>query len=154
LPAELPNNVIDALPIMQAKWDSAWTIEDLRALDCPSIKMLPFVAMEEGARTCDNAVNYWHDEPTKHAHTDFKRGRVYAQLLLKAIEADRPTHRRAYSAPRYLERIFAAMINDAIKRRLKGGKGSRTNITSAMDGFLYGISHHICGLKDPLVPAA
>jgi hypothetical protein len=60
---ESPNNLMDALPIMQAKWDAAWTIEEMRAFDCPAIKLGPLVATEERAKRCDNAVNWWHDEP-------------------------------------------------------------------------------------------
>jgi hypothetical protein len=150
LPAELPANVLDAIPALSER---PWTIEEVRALYCPAIKLLPFVVMEEGASAADKAVNYWCDEPTKHAHVDYKRGRVYAQLLLKAIEDDRPKHRPMFHAPRYLERIFEAMIDDAIERRRKGGKGSRTNVSSTVSGFLRGLSHHICGVKDPLGPA-
>jgi hypothetical protein len=60
---ESPNNLMNALPIMQAKWDAAWTIEEMRAFDCPAIKLGPLVATEERAKRCDNAVNWWHDEP-------------------------------------------------------------------------------------------
>jgi hypothetical protein len=148
-PGEFPPNVINAV----GKFERPWTLEDLRARFCPAMKLLPFVVMQEDASLTDHPLNWWCDEPTKHSHVDFKRGRVYAQLLLKAIKADLPNN-RASDAVFYLERIFAAMVDDAIRRRLKGGKGSRLNISSTVSGFLSEISRYICGVPDPLEPAA
>jgi hypothetical protein len=125
-----------------------WSEEDIRAIFCPELKMLPFIVMKE-SNPCANAELYWHDEPSKHGHVDYKRGHDYALLTLEAIDRDRPVHRRAYAAPTYLEHIFEAMINDAIERRRKGGKGSRTNLTSSMRGFLDEITRRICDKQDP-----
>jgi hypothetical protein len=77
--------------------------------------------------------------------------------LLIAIEMDRPRYRR-YAAGIYLRHIFAAMIDDPVKRHLRGGKLSRTSITSTMDGFLHELADHICGTQKagppPNTPAA
>jgi hypothetical protein len=119
------------------------------------MKLLPFVVMREGANPCENAINYWCDEPTKHGGVDHKRGRLYAQLTVKAIKtsAGEVTAGRRTAAPHYLERIFAAIVDDAIERRRKGGKGSRRNITATADGFLRELALYICDQEDQLPPA-
>jgi hypothetical protein len=139
----LPENAINAMP----RFDKPWSEAKVRRAYGPSIKMLPFVAMKEDAKSwCDNPLNYWCDEPTKKGHVDFRRGVLYAELTLKAIKKDG-------ACPHYLERIFEAIIDDAIERRRKGGKGSRTNRTSTVHGFLHKLSQHICGSITPDLPS-
>jgi hypothetical protein len=136
----LPENVVSGIR------DKKWTEAEIRRVFGPSIKRLPFVAMKEDAKSwCDNALNYWCDEPTKHGHVDFKRGVLYAELTLKAIKKDG-------TCPRYLEHILEAIIDDAIERRRKGGKKSRTNRTSTVHGFVHKLSEHICGSLTPVLP--
>jgi len=121
---------------------------------CPAIKLLPFVAMKEGARVCDRAVNWWNDEPTKQGGGDHHRGRVYARLLLKAIDDSRPTKgNKGFGAPRFLEQIFEGMLEDAVRRRIKAGRRSRSTLTPTMDGFLREISLHICRVESHTSPA-
>jgi hypothetical protein len=85
-----PKSVIDLLSIRAKR---KWTAEEARALFCPAMKGLPFVAPKEpGGNVCAGMGNYhwWSDEPTELAHGDHNRGRVYAWLLVRAIEEDRP----------------------------------------------------------------
>ena len=149
LPVELPANAIDCMSTFKREL----TEEDVRAIFCPEIKLLPFIVMKEGENPCRNAECYWHDEPSGEGHVDSKRGAVYAQLTIKAIQRDRPRY-RPYAAPHYLKQIFEAMVNDALERRRRGGKGSRTTITPAMSGFLNELSEHICKHIGPSDPVA
>jgi hypothetical protein len=135
---ELPEDVVE-LPRRE------WTEEEVRAYFCPTIKMLPFVVMQSD-NPLKNATCYWHDEhgSSQRGYEDVKRGRTYAQLFIQAVERDRPTYRSVYAAPRYLEAILTAMVNEALERRRKGGKGSRTTFTGAMTGFMVELTEHIC----------
>jgi hypothetical protein len=146
---ELPDNVMDCL----SRFQRPYTEEDVRAIYCPEIKLLPFIVMKEGENPCKNPECYWHDEPSGEGHVDYKRGQAYAQLTIKAIERDRPRYRRS-AAPIYLRYVFEAMVNDALERRRRGGKKSRTTITSAMSGFLEELSDHICRHIGPSDPVA
>jgi hypothetical protein len=146
---ELPDNVMDCM----TRFQRPYTEEDSRAIYCPEIKLLPFVILKEDENPCRPAECYWCDEPSGEGHVDYKRGRAYAQLTIKAIQRDRPRY-RPYAAPHYLQSIFEAMVNDALERRRRGGKGSRTTITSAMSGFLQELSDHICKHIGPSDPVA
>jgi hypothetical protein len=141
MPLELPNNAVELFCDERPR---KGTEGEVRAVFCPSINQLPFVLMKEGGNPLERAKSYWHDEPSNHGGVDHRRGRTYAQLFIKAVERDRPAGRRVGAAPCYLEAIFAAMIDDAFERRRKGGKGSRTTLTSAMAGFLRELADHIC----------
>jgi hypothetical protein len=146
--------LLDGVADLMRLSEKPWTEADIRASYCPEIKKLPFIGMKEGLNNaCENAELYWCDEPTKHGHHDYKRGRTYALLTIEAIERDRPKtgQRRAYAGSHYLAQIFEAMITDAIDRRRKGGIGSRKALTSTMDGFLYELSRAFCG-ADPERP--
>jgi len=155
----LPNSVIDLLSIRAKR---KWTAEEVRAFYCPAMKGLPFVAPKElGGNVCAGIGSYhwWSDEPTELSHGDHHRGRVYAWLLVRAIEEDRPLQnpqasRDFFGTPRFLEMIFATMIEDAVRRRLKGGKNSRKPLTPTMDGFLRELSLHICQVGDRTNPVA
>jgi hypothetical protein len=46
-----------------------------------------------------------------------------------------------------LKCVFESMIEDAIDRRNKRGKGSRTIVTSAMSGFLSELTREIAGVR-------
>src|ERR1700737_3892841 len=81
----LPENTINAMSRLQKPWSEA----KIRRAYGPSIKMLPFVAMKEDAKSwCDNALNYWCDEPAQKGHVDFRRGVLYAELTLKATKKE------------------------------------------------------------------
>ena len=151
-----PKSVIDLLSIRAKR---KWTAEGARAFYCPAMKGLPFVAPKElGGNVCAGVGSYhwWSDEPTELGHGDHNRGRVYARLLIRAIEEDRPLQNprasRGFSAPWFLEKIFEAMIEDAVRRRTKGGKRSRTALTPTMDGFLRELSLRICQVGDRTSP--
>jgi hypothetical protein len=151
-----PTVILAANRFIARRTTEAWAraVADMHRLHCPEMKMLPFVAMRKDASPCENAINYWCDEPTHHSGVDHKRGRLYAQLTVKAIQSSVSKANGSRSAaPHYLERIFAAIVDDAIERRRRGGKHSRTNITSTVDGFLRELSHYICGQEDHLPPA-
>ncbi|MDQ6734646.1 MAG: hypothetical protein M3Z35_11145 [Nitrospirota bacterium] len=110
---------------------------DVRRVFAPSIKALPFVARRDGARVTEPPLSWWKDTPGADHHSDCKRGRSYALLVIDALAAD-----RCGSPP--LENIFAAIIEDAVRRRLKGGKHART-LPPAVDGFLWELSRFIAG---------
>ena len=45
-----------------------------------------------------------------------------------------------------LGHIIESMIRDGITRRMKGGRHSRTPVTSTMSGFLSELTRHIAGI--------
>ena len=113
---------------------------------CPSVKALPFVSAEWKNDYWPESM--WADVPTSNYSADHKRGKDFANLTLGAMMADRPAHGRA------LQLIFELIIEDAIRRRAKGGKGSRT-MPAAAHGYLEGLANFIvaqCRRDDP--PAA
>jgi hypothetical protein len=72
-------------------------------------------------------------------------------MVLDAMEARSEAyggHKLALSiAANNLKRIIESMISDGIARRLKGGRHSRTPVTSAMNGFLSELTRHIAGIE-------
>jgi hypothetical protein len=109
--------------------DPLWTTtpDEARALLIPTVKTLPFVSKEWKNEYWPKSM--WADVPTDDFRGDRARGRHFAKLTLGAIMADRPAHDRALAV------IFEHMVEDAIKRRAKGGKGSR-RLSGTVHGFL------------------
>jgi hypothetical protein len=89
--------------------------------------------------------NCWTDKPTDSGCEDHQRGQRHAKMLLSAMRANDALG-RVISA-RALEIVFESMIQDAMTRQKKGGKHSRTVITSAMTGFLSEITRVIAGVE-------
>jgi hypothetical protein len=90
-----------------------------------------------------------------HGAVDRPRADTAAsRLTQKAIKTSAAKAKRTRTAaPFYLERIFAATVDDAIERRRKGGKG-RGTMSSNVNGFLREMSAHICGQEDELPPVS
>jgi hypothetical protein len=107
--------------------DPLWTRtpEETRAMLAPSVKALPFVSSQWANDYWPEAM--WTDVPTDDHRTDRERGKHYAALTIGALVADQCNHGRVLAV------IFEAIVNDAIRRRAKGGKGSRT-----MPGAVHG----------------
>jgi hypothetical protein len=118
-----------------ARVDPLWTRtpDETRAMFCPSVKTLPFVSTEW--RNDYWPASMWVDVPTDDYQADRERGRVFAAMTIAAICADHPIIQP-------LQIIFHAIVDDAIRRRAKGGKGSRT-LPGAVDGFLEGLGKFI-----------
>jgi hypothetical protein len=91
--------------------------------------------------------NCWNDVPTDSGGDDFERGRRYGRMVLDAITARNEAynhHKLALSICAIdLEHILVSMIRDGVARALKGGKYSRTPVTSTMKGFLWALTRHI-----------
>jgi hypothetical protein len=132
--------------------DPLWTRtpDETRALYVPSVKALPFTSEEKGAYGWPEAM--WADVPTDDYQADRARGKGFAAMTIRAICADRPIVRP-------LEKIFQAIVNDAIRRKAKGGKGSRS-LPGAVDGLPGGTGgvyrepmpsprRTVCGLTSP-----
>jgi hypothetical protein len=114
----------------EATVDPLWTRgnpNEFRSMFLPSVKALPFVSEEWKNEYWPECM--WVDEPTDDYCADMDRGRHFARLTISALMADRPKHGVA------LEKIFEAIVNDAIRRRAKAGKGSRS-LPAAVRGYL------------------
>jgi hypothetical protein len=98
-----------------------------------ALDKLPFV-------TWAPAGNYWNDEPTDDGGEDFQRGRRFARAALEAVRSDIAQYGTMpvviQLTARRIELILESMIRDGIRRHKKGGPGSRTVLTSSMQGFL------------------
>jgi hypothetical protein len=116
---------------------------------------LPFVDPPPSPRTGNwrhLKRNCWNDKPTESGINDFARGRRYARMMLAAMKANNVAcegHKLGFViSARALDEVFRSMLEDAVDRQKKGGKGSRTIITSAMSGFLSELSRDIAGVPD------
>lgn len=125
--------------------DWRWTPDQLRSMFTPSAKKLPFVSAEWENEYWPKSM--WTDVPTDDYQADLKRGKHFAKLTIGALMADRPNHGRA------LELIFEAMVEDAVRRRAKGGKGSRTML-GAVHGYLHELADFIASQCRHAGPAA
>lgn len=120
--------------------DSRWTPERVRSSNATMVKILPFTSW--GSEYWPDKM--WADVPTNDYRTDRERGKRFAKMTLMAMTAD-----RAIARP--LEKIFEDIVEDAIRRRAKGGKGSRT-LPGAVSGYLEGLAEFIASECGP--PAA
>jgi hypothetical protein len=117
---------------------------------------LPFVAPPLPRRSNGRLGerNCWLDNPTDRGPEDYARGHRYAKMMLSAMHANSDTCESRHQkfemciSARAFERVIESMVGDAVTRQKKGGKYSRTLITSAMAGFLSGLTRHIAGLKE------
>lgn len=98
------------------------------------LKTLPFVSTEWRNDYWPECM--WVDVPTDNYPADRKRGEHFAKLTIKAVSTGH------YADSRALEMIFDAIVNDAIRRRAKGGKGSR-RLPGAVHGYLEGLAKFI-----------
>jgi hypothetical protein len=112
-----------------------WTIAKLRQVYAPAFKSLPFIQRKNETSIFEKPITFWNDAPGFDHKTDFKRGRLFAEMTIEAIAAD-----NCGSGP--LEATFAAIIKDAVARKAKGGKHTRT-LPPAVDGFLWELSKFI-----------
>jgi hypothetical protein len=116
---------------------------------------LPFVGPAPPPRPNGRARlkrNCWNDKSTESGINDFARGRRYARMMLAAMKANSAAgggHKLSFVVSALaLESVFRSMIEDAVDRQKKDGKGSRTVITSAMYGFLSELSRDIASVPD------
>ncbi len=121
-----------------------WTPEKLRRTIGPSLMRLPFIMMKGGSRRA-GARSYWNDVPTGNGRDDFKRGKEYAALTIEAMTAD--------GCAWYLEKIIEGIVADAVSRKAKGGKHSRT-LPPAVDGFIHELSRQFCATITGIQPAS
>jgi hypothetical protein len=121
-----------------------WTPEKLHHTFAPSLKQLPFV-MVKGGRQRPSAATYWNDAPTGNGRNDFKRGKTYAALTIRAMTAD--------GCPWYLEKVTKAIVIDSASRRARGGKHSRA-LPPAVDGFIHELSRQFCATIIGIEPAS
>lgn len=117
--------------------------ETSRRMVAPSVRHLPFVTLKS-KRPRAGATNYWNDVPTGNGRNDFRRGKQYAALTIKAMIADG-------CASWYLEKIIHAIVVDAVARKAKGGKHSRT-LPPAVDGFIHELSGQLCARITGVAP--
>lgn len=116
----------------QSEHRKEWTIADVRRIHAPAFTALPFVTRKEVSDKLSQAISFWNDIPSGDGMSDYKRGRIFAGMVVDAIATDQ-------CGSRPLERAFEAIILDAVARRVKGGKHSRT-LPPAVDGFLLELS--------------
>jgi hypothetical protein len=95
--------------------------------------------------------NCWNDKETESGTNDYARGRRYAKMMLATMQAnskflDKTLPNGVISASA-LHEVFESMIKDAVDRQRSGGKGSRTIVTSAMNGFLTELTREIAGVR-------
>ncbi len=122
---------------------ACWRPETSPRAVAPSVRRLPFVTLKSKHSTA-GATNYWNDVPTGNGRIDFRRGKQYAALTIKAMIADG-------CAAWYLEKIIHAIVVDAVARRTKGGKHSRT-LPPAVAGFIHELSGQLCARIGGVVP--
>jgi hypothetical protein len=95
--------------------------------------------------------NCWNDRATESGINDYARGKRYAKMVLAAMQANNKflegTLANGVISASALKCVFESMIEDAIDRRNKRGKGSRTIVTSAMSGFLSELTREIAGVR-------
>jgi len=109
-----------------------------RMLAAPAYMALPFVTLKkdtDGLGAWSEGESYWNDVPADDCLADHKRGRAYAEMAIAALASD-------CCSARGLELTLEHMFLDAVRRREKGGKYSRSLAPSA-HAFLFGLARHI-----------
>lgn len=127
-PDRLPAQSKPALDPDRRAQEKAYLAQHFAA---PAFKALPFVTLkepEERTGGFGDGSSWWNDAPTDNCCADYRRGKAYAQMAVAAIAVD-ACHVRA------LELVFEHIYLDAIRRREKGGKYSRS-MPNAAQGFL------------------
>jgi hypothetical protein len=133
--APRPRRSVVTASVIEADFRAArWTPEKLRRIVGPSLKRLPFVSKKAGSSRA-GVKRYWNDAPTGDGRADFKRGKKHAALTVEAMTGD--------GCAWYLERIIEAIVLDAVARKAKGGRYSRS-LPPAVDGFIHELSRRIC----------
>ena len=117
--------------------------EKTRRMGGRSLTRLPFVSTKGGSPRA-GVKRYWKDVPTGNGREDFKRGKKYAALTIEAMTAD--------GCAWYLERIIEAIVLDAVARKAKGGRHSRT-LPPAVDGFIHELSRRLGATITGIQPA-
>ena len=125
----------DHRPPARSRPKYEWTLEEVRSIFAPSVKVLPFVTRDPKKPLDGHPLTWWNDEPGIDHKLDRKRGVAYADMLIDTIAAD-----RCGGLP--IERIFESIIEDTVARKIKGGKHSRI-LPPAVDGFLWQLSRTI-----------
>lgn len=100
----------------------------LRRTFHPAVNALPFVERDDAGKV----TSFWAPDPDAR-HGD---GRKWGAALFSALAADGCDGRP-------LEQVFEALIEDGIRRRLKGGKRSRATLTPVTDGLLRGFGEAV-----------
>jgi hypothetical protein len=103
------------------------------AIGLHRLRRMPFVTLHDDG----SPATWWNDVPTKGGikaiQADRRRGEAYADMLVDALIADDAKG----CIPLWL--VINAIVDDAIKRRAKGGTGSR-RLPPAVHGFLTQLS--------------
>ena len=110
----------------------AWTVA------APAYMALPFVTLKkdtDGLGGYSEGESYWNDVPTDDCLADYKRGCAYAEMAMAALASD-------CNSARGLELTLEHMFLDAVRRREKGGKYSRS-LAPAAHAFLGKLAGHI-----------
>jgi hypothetical protein len=123
-----------ALPPVDPLWTR--TPEEKRTRFAPSVKTLPFVSAE-WTRNEYWPDSMWADVPTNSYLADRERGKHFAKLTLAAMIAD-----QALARP--LQLIFESIVEDAIRRKAKGGR-ARGRCPPPYHGYLEGLAEFIAG---------
>ena len=105
--------------------DHEWTAAEIRALNYPTVKALPFIKLKKNAEPGWQPESFWNVEPTGDYDRDYARGKSYAVQAVAAMQAD---------GKNVLSQIVQDMIQDGIKRaKLRGPKRR----SPAVVGFLH-----------------
>ena len=65
-----------------------WTLAQARRFYAPAFKSLPFIQRKSETSICERPITFWNDVPGFDHKTDFKRGRLFAEMTIEAIAAD------------------------------------------------------------------
>jgi hypothetical protein len=118
--------------IASPKQPPQWTAADIRRVYNPAYNQLPFVRPVLNGNILEKPASFWNDVPSGDDHADYKRGKQHAHDAINDLAED-----ECSGWP--LERTFIAIIQEAVARKSKGGKHSRS-LTPAVDGFLHNLS--------------
>ena len=109
-----------------------------QAFASPADMALPFVTLKkdtDGLGAWSEGESYWNDVPSDDLLADNKRGCAYAEMAIAALASDS-------RSARGLELTLEHMFLDAVRKREKGGKYSRS-LAPAAYAFLGKLAGHI-----------
>jgi len=98
-----------------------WTVEEMRGICFPTVKVLPFVKLKKDHQPGWHPESFWSVEPHGRPSAQRKLGQSYARELLAAMHADR-------CASSVLSHVLFDVIEDERRR------GKRSMVVT---GFLY-----------------